>query len=237
MKKRLLLSILFFVFAVKLLEAQDITIKGTVLAEEDNQPLSDVTILVKGTNIGTITDEKGHFKLDVPVSATILVISYVGYELQEIQIAKNVKVYMKKEAALIDEVIVVAYGTQKKNALTGAVSALRSEEFEGRPLSNPIAALEGNISGVQMAGGSGKPGTVPDIRIRGFSSVNASNAPIYVVDGAIFNRSTGDLNVNDIESISILKDAASASLYGSSAGNGVVLITTKKPKKMATQFI
>ncbi|GKI22457.1 SusC/RagA family TonB-linked outer membrane protein [Odoribacter laneus] len=231
MKKRLLLSILFFVFAVKLLEAQDITIKGTVLAEEDNQPLSDVTILVKGTNIGTITDEKGHFKLDVPVSATILVISYVGYELQEIQIAKNVKVYMKKEAALIDEVVVVAYGTQKKNALTGAVSALRSEEFEGRPLSNPIAALEGNISGVQMAGGSGKPGTVPDIRIRGFSSVNASNAPIYVVDGAIFNRSTGDLNVNDIESISILKDAASASLYGSSAGNGVVLITTKKAKK------
>lgn len=101
MKKRLLLSILFFVFAVKLLEAQDITIKGTVLAEEDNQPLSDVTILVKGTNIGTITDEKGHFKLDVPVSATILVISYVGYELQEIQIAKNVKVYNEKRGCII----------------------------------------------------------------------------------------------------------------------------------------
>lgn len=231
MKKRLLLSILFFVFAIKLLTAQNNTIKGIVLDEENNQPLPDVTILVKGTNIGTTTDVKGHFKLDVPVSVTTLVISYVGYELQELRVEGNMQVYMKKEAALIEEVVVVAYGTQKKNALTGAVSALRSDEFETRPLSNPISALEGNVPGIQMAGATGKPGTVPDIRIRGFSSVNASNAPIYVVDGAIFNRSTGDLNVNDIESISILKDAASASLYGSSAGNGVVLITTKKAKK------
>ena len=141
------------------------------------------------------------------------------------------RVVMQSDTELIDEVVVVAYGTQKKSSFTGAASTVGAKSIEKRAITNVTAALEGNASGVQVTAATGQPGESSSIRIRGFGSVNASNAPLYVVDGTIYNGSIGDINPADIESMTILKDAASTSLYGSSAGNGVILITTKKGKE------
>lgn len=144
------------------------------------------------------------------------------------------RVVMQSDTELIDEVVVVAYGTQK-NHLYRSCFHSRAKSIEKRAITNVTAALEGNASGVQVTAATGQPGESSSIRIRGFGSVNASNAPLYVVDGTIYNGSIGDINPADIESMTILKDAASTSLYGSSAGNGVILITTKKVKSQVEQ--
>lgn len=233
MKKRVLFTLASLFLWIGTAIAQNIRLTGVVLSEDDNEPIVGASILVKGTTIGTITDMDGRYSLsDVPASAKTLIISYVGMKTQELAIkaGSQQKVLLQANAEMIDDLIVVAYGTQKKSSFIGSASTVGSQSIEKRAISNVTAALEGNAPGVQVTAATGQPGESSSIRIRGFGSVNASNAPLYVVDGTIYNGEIGDINPADIESMSILKDAASTSLYGSSAGNGVILITTKKGK-------
>lgn len=232
MKKKLQVLLAILCLSVGMVTAQVSKVTGKVISEEDNEPVIGASVLVKGTTIGTITDAGGRYMItNVPAGSKTLVISYVGMESQEVSIKEGEQVIvLKSDAELIDEVVVVAYGTQKKSSFTGAASTVGTQTIEKRALTNVTAALEGNASGVQVTAATGQPGESASIRIRGFGSVNASNTPLYVVDGTIYNGSIGDINPADIESMTILKDAASTSLYGSSAGNGVILITTKKGK-------
>ena len=231
MMKRLSLTLASLFLFVGLALAQT-TVKGTVVTYEENEPIIGASIQVVGaTNVGTITDVNGQFTLQVPAGKNTLKITYVGMEPLEVAVTdKPLRIQLRNDAQNLDEVIVVAYGTAKKSSFTGSASTVNSQSIEKRPLTNVASALEGNATGIQVTSASGQPGESPSVRIRGFGSVNASNSPLYVVDGAIYNGSIGDLNPADIESITVLKDAASTSLYGSSAGNGVILITTKKGK-------
>ncbi len=232
MKDHLRMLLLFLCINIGVATAQVSKVSGIVLSAEDNEPIIGASVLVKGTTIGTITDIDGKYAIgDIPATAKTLVISYVGMETEEIPIrAGEQRVIMKSDSKALDEVIVVAYGTQKKSSFTGSASTVGAQTIEKRALTNVISALEGNTTGVQVTSGTGQPGESASLRIRGFGSVNASNNPLYVVDGTVFNGNISDINPTDIEAMTILKDAASTSLYGSSAGNGVVLITTKKGK-------
>ena len=208
--------------------AQTQRVTGTVISEEDGLPVIGASVLVKGTQVGTITDMDGKFVMtDVPSSAKLLVVSYVGMRTQEVAVAPTLRIVLKPATEMIDEVVVVAYGTQKRQSVVGAQSSVSSKDLEKRPITNVTSALSGAASGVQVTTSTGQPGESSTLRIRGFGSINASSAPLYVVDGAIYNGALGDIAPADIQSISILKDAASTALYGSSAGNGVILITTK----------
>lgn len=232
MKERLLMLLACFFLSVGIVCAQTSTVSGIVVSEDDNEPIIGASVLVKGTTIGTVTGMDGQYRIEgVPAGAKTLVISYVGMKTHEMPIRSGMqKIVLHSNSEMIDEVVVVAYGTQKKSSFTGAASTLGSQSIEKRAITNVTAALEGNASGVQVTAATGQPGESSSVRIRGFGSVNASNAPLYVVDGTIYNGSIGDINPADIESMTVLKDAASTSLYGSSAGNGVILITTKKGK-------
>ena len=228
MRKFLSLIVMLLVGITSLM-AQN-TVSGVVLSQEDNEPIIGAAVLVKGTSNGISTDIDGKFTLkNVPNSAT-LVVSYVGMTTVEVPASKAKTIYMSSDDQVIDEVVVVAYGTAKKSSFTGSASVVDAKKMEKRVISNAMNALEGNTSGVQVTSASGQPGSGASIRVRGFGSVNASSAPLYVVDGAVYNGEISDINPADIESMTILKDAASTSLYGSSAGNGVVLITTKAGK-------
>lgn len=224
--------LLMLMVSIGLAIAQNSKVHGIVLSTEDNEPIIGANVTVKGTTLGTITDIDGKYSIaNIPADAKTLTISFIGMETQEVDIKPGeIKTYLKPDQKQLDEVVVVAYGTQKKSSFTGSAAAVGAETISKRAITNATSALEGNATGVQVTSASGQPGSSSSIRIRGFGSVNASNAPLYVVDGAIYSGSIGDINPNDIESMTILKDAASTSLYGSSAGNGVVLITTKKAK-------
>ena len=209
------------------------TVKGTVVTYEENEPIIGATIQVVGAdNIGTITDVNGQFTLEVPAGKNTLKITYVGMEPLEVAVSsKPLRIQLRSDANSLDEVVVVAYGTQKKTSLTGAIQEVKSEEILLRPTSSVASALEGTVTGVQVNSTYGAPGQDPDIRIRGIGTVNGSSKPLYVIDGVPFGGNISDLNPQDIESMSVLKDAASAALYGNRASNGVILITTKKGKQ------
>lgn len=232
MKRKLQVLFAFLCLCIGMVTAQISKVTGKVISEDDNEPVIGASVLVKGTTIGTITDVEGRYTIsNLPAGAKTLVISYVGMQSQEVAIKSGQQtIVLKSDSELIDEVVVVAYGTQKKSSFTGSASTVGTQTIEKRALTNVTAALEGNATGVQVTAATGQPGESASVRIRGFGSVNASNTPLYVVDGTIYNGSIGDINPADIESMTILKDAASTSLYGSSAGNGVILITTKKGK-------
>ncbi len=201
-----------------------------VVKDANGEPVIGANVVEKGTTNGTITDLDGRFTLTVAEHA-ILQFSYVGMQTAEYASKANMDIVLQSDFQEVDEVIVVAYGTAKKSTFTGSASTVNAKDLAVRPVTNAATALEGSAPGIQVKGGSGQPGAAPAIRIRGFGSINASSAPLYVIDGAIYNESAfADINPADIESISVLKDAASTSLYGSSAGNGVVLVTTKKGK-------
>lgn len=210
--------------------AQTMKVTGTVVSSEDGEPIIGATVLVKGTTNGTITDVNGSFSLNADKNA-MLRISYVGMNSVDAPAQQRMRITLSSAAEQIDEVVVVAYGTAKKSSFTGSAAVVNAEALDKRVLTNAAQALEGQASGVQVTSSSGQPGSAPSIRIRGFGSINSSNAPLYVVDGTIYNGEISDINSNDIESMTVLKDAASTSLYGSSAGNGVILITTKTAKK------
>ena len=209
------------------------TVKGTVVTYEDNEPIIGASIQVVGAaNIGTITDANGQFSLQVPAGRKTLRITYVGMEPLEVAVTdKPIRIQLRNDANNLDEVVVVAYGTQKKTSLTGSIQEVKSEEILNRPTSSVASALEGMVTGVQVNSTYGVPGEDPSIRIRGIGTVNGSSSPLYIIDGVPFGGNISDLNPQDIESMSVLKDAASAALYGNRASNGVILITTKKGKQ------
>lgn len=212
--------------------AQTSTYHGTVVDAATNEPLIGATVMPIGGGQGTATDADGKFSVTVPSKVSQAKVSYVGYKDQVVVLRNNMVVYLSTTAANLEDVVVVAYGTANKESLTGSVAVVGSKEIEDRPVTSVTAALEGNAPGVQVNNTTTQPGQSPDIRIRGFSSINGSNSPLYVVDGTIYDGSIAALNPQDIESMSILKDAASCALYGNRGANGVILITTKKAKNI-----
>ena len=190
-----------------------------------------LSIQAAGTNVGVVTDLDGKFSLTMPKGKTVLRVSYVGMETVEVVGKRNMRIALKHENTDLDEIVVVAYGTAKRQSITGSVSVVGEEKIKDRITTSVTAALEGSAPGIQVNNTYGEPGSAPTIRIRGIGSlVGTAQSPLYVVDGVVFDGNISELNPNDIESMSVLKDAASAALYGNRAANGVILITTKKGK-------
>ena len=196
---------------------------GTVV-DEMGEPMIGVAVVELGTTNGTVTDLDGNFDLAVKSGAT-LQFSFVGYTTKNMKAATGMKITLEEDNKLLEETVVIGYGVQKKSSLTGAVSSVKSEDMEARTITDASQALQGKTAGVQLSGSAG-PGGQPTVRIRGIGS-NGSSDPLYVIDGRIA-RSIRGIDPNDIESMEVLKDGASAAIYGASAGNGVILITTKK---------
>ena len=206
------------------------TVSGVVISSEDGLPIAGASVKILGTSKGVVTDVNGKYSISVPSESSRLEISYVGMISRIVKSGQNVRTELDIDAAGLEEVVVVAYGTQKKTSLTGAIQSVKSEAIEMRPTSSVTTALEGTVAGVQVNSTYGAPGSDPSIHIRGVGTVNGSSSPLYVLDGVPFGGNISDLNPADIESISVLKDAASAALYGNRASNGVILITSKKGK-------
>lgn len=226
----IILSLLFFCFPIL---AQNTTVSGTVTDASNSESLIGVNVVAKGTTIGTVTDFDGRYSLNVPTGTTLL-FTYIGYEAQEIAVRNQtvINVKMKSDALDLDEVVVVGT-TMRKSDLTGAVGSVSGKTLEEKPVTSINDALQGRVAGV-LINSAAKPGDVSSIKIRGINTIDGSTDPIYVVDGLVMDNSAGgfnSVNLNDVASIEILKDASSTALYGSRAANGVVLITTKKGKK------
>jgi TonB-linked SusC/RagA family outer membrane protein len=226
-----LLMVFVFLVTASGAWAQQI-VKGKI-TDEKGGPVGGATINVKASATGTVTDTAGLFYLKIPSEAKVLVISALGYAVKEIQVTDEPEYHITLTAEIdnMHEIVVVAYGTARKQSLTGAVATVSAASLEKRPLTNAIAALEGAAAGIQVNNTVGQPGAAPSVRIRGFASANNSNEPLYVIDGVIFGGSVADINPADIESISVLKDAASSALYGAKGSNGVIIMTTKKGSK------
>ena len=229
--KAIVTSFLMVLFLGGIATAQTINVKGNVTDKATGEPVSFASIQIKGTMQGASTDLDGNFSIDAPANAT-LIFSFVGYKTIEVAVAgqRNIKVVMESEAESLDDVVVVAYGTAKKESVTGAIATVKSDAIAKRPVSSVTDVLEGQTTGIMVNSTYGAPGEDASIRVRGFGSVNGSNTPLYVIDGVPFGGNVSDLNPRDIESITVLKDATSAALYGSRASNGVIMITTKRGK-------
>lgn len=229
MKKTLLLSLVMAIFTFA--QAQVVSLNGIVSDAKSGEPLIGVNVIVEGTEIGTITDLNGHFTLSVPKSGT-LKFSYVGYKTQEVKLAGQTTLPIKLSEAsdVLDDVVVVGYTVKKKSDVLGAVSKVNNEELTRVPAANIQQALQGRVAGVQISNQTGSPGANVSVRIRGEGSINSSNEPLYIVDGIPVEGALNTISPNDIDNITILKDASSAAIYGSRATNGVVLITTKSGK-------
>lgn len=243
MKKIALLLTLFSLFALQVVCAQSRLITGTVISSENGATLPGVSIVAKGTTIGAVTDIDGKFSINMPTDASTLVFSFIGMTTTEVNVVgkDKIKVELEPSKFSVDEVIVVAYGSTTKEAKTGAATQVKTAQLVETPVVSFDKALSGKVPGLMVTTAGGQPGSNSSIRIRGTSSVNAGNEPLYVIDG--IPVMTGDqsyasttsnalfsLNPSDIESITVLKDAAAASIYGSRAANGVILVTTKSGK-------
>ena len=233
MEKRLMTMLVGLFLLVGGVLAQT-KVSGTVVSQDDGQPVVGATVLVVGTSTGAVTNASGQFSLTVPAGKKTLRITYIGMEPLEVSARPNMRILLTSNNKALDEVIVVAYGTQKKSSFTGSAQSISAEDVELRPVTSVTKALEGNVTGVQMTSGSGQPGSSPNIRVRGFGSINASSAPLYVVDGIPYDGSLASLNPSDIESMTVLKDASSGALYGARGANGVVMITTKRGQEGKT---
>ena len=229
MKKRLMMVLVGMLLSIGTMLAQN-AIKGTVISSEDGQPVIGATVKVVGTNGGTVTDHNGQFSLSAKAGAQ-LEVSYVGMLTKKVKASANMKISLDADNQVLDEVMVVAYGTQKKSSFTGSAAVVGSDEIGKVQVTNAVDALKGKASGIQITTASGQPGKTPTIRIRGINSLNAENAPLIVVDGSPYGGSLNDINPVDVESMTVLKDAASTALYGARGGNGVILITTKSAKR------
>lgn len=231
---RIVLVVLVFQALFLPVLAQDIVVTGKVNAKT-GEPLTGATVSIKGTSVATTTDAGGKFSINVPNRKVRLVVSYVGMNNQELSIPESgdVVVQMEDVATLgLDEVVVVGYGTQKKKVVTGAISTVKAKDLENVPSNRIEQALQGRVSGVTIAQNNGQPGSASTIRVRGFTTFGeGGNNPLWVVDGVVVDQGgIGYLNQSDIESIDVLKDAASAAIYGTRAATGVILVTTKKGK-------
>lgn len=210
--------------------AEDIRVTGTV-TDQAGVPVIGAVVQIPGGTSGTMTDEAGTYAIEVPSDGTLYV-SIMGYVPQEIAVGgrSRIDIVLEEDTQELDEIIVVAFGTAKKEAFTGSAAVIKSDDISKRQQSNVAQSLAGKVAGVQIATSSGQPGSSPSVRIRGFSSLNAGNDPLWVVDGMPYSGDLNNINPNDIESITVLKDAASNALYGARGANGVVMVTTKKAK-------
>ena len=209
------------------------TISGTITDGEDGGALPGVNVVVKGSTVGTVTNIEGGYSLRVPADAQTLVFTSVGYTRQEVEIGNRttIDLDLAPDIKSLTEVVVVGYGTQDSRDVTAAIASVSAEDIEKIPVASGVQAIQGQVAGVDVMSGGGRPGQAPSIRIRGRRSISASNDPLYVIDGIPQTSSTAaifDINPQDIESMEILKDAASTSIYGSRGANGVILITTKR---------
>ncbi|MCR5819554.1 MAG: TonB-dependent receptor [Bacteroidaceae bacterium] len=205
-------------------------ITGTVFSEEDNEPLIGAKVSVVGTQSVTVTDNNGRFSIMVPKGYKNLTVSYVGMLPKSVSARDGVEIYLQDNSRALDEVMVVAYGTTKRSTFTGSAMEVKSEDITNHVSSSATNSLIGKVAGVQATGVSAGPGSSPTIRIRGFGSMEASTTPLYILDGVPMIADVVTINPNDIESISVLKDASATALYGSRAANGAVIITTKKAR-------
>ncbi len=208
--------------------AQTKVVSGTVVFAGDDEPLPGATILPVGGGHGTSTDLDGKFTLTVPTQVTKLKVSYVGMIEKIVDAGQNLTIKLDNSENNLDEVMVVAYGTAKKSAYTGSASVVKADQIEQRQVTNAVNALAGTVAGTQIIQTNGQPGSSPSVYIRGVGSLSASSQPLYVVDGMPFDGDIASLNTADIESMTVLKDAAAAALYGARGANGVIIITTKK---------
>lgn len=229
MKKIKLLIAALMLLVCSLAFAQNITVSGVVKDASTGETIPAAAVVVKGTTTGTQTQLDGSYSIAAPSNGT-LVISCVGYKTVEVAVGAAAihNISLEADSSFLDETIVVAYGTSTKATFTGSASVVKSEEIEKRQVSNVTQALSGSVAGVQTTSSNGQPGTGATIRIRGFGSINAGMTPLYVVDGVPYDGDIASINTQDIESISVLKDAAAAALYGARGANGVILIQTKK---------
>lgn len=213
---------------------QERTVSGVVTTEVDDAPLAGVTVMVKNTTRGQITDLNGRFSIQV-ADGEILVFRYIGFVSVEVPIEgqTTVNVGMREDLTRLDDVIVTAFGTINREEFVGSAVQISGRQFEQRSITSATQAVEGASAGVLISPGSGQPGSSPSIRVRGIGSVSSSNAPLLVVDGSIFSGELASINPNDIETITVLKDAASTSLYGSGAANGIIMITTKSGRSIS----
>ena len=227
MEKRLMtfIACLFLSIGMALAQTQ---VSGTVTSSEDGSPVIGASIKVVGTNTGTVTNIDGNFSLNVSANAK-LEVSYIGMVTKTVKAAKNMKIVLDTDNQSLDEVMVVAYGTAKKSAFTGSAAVVGSEELSKKVTTNVADALVGSVSGLQMRGSSGQPGASQgSINIRGIASMYAATDPLVIVDGAPYSASLSNIPTDDIESVTVLKDAASAALYGARGAAGVIIVTTKK---------
>ena len=224
---RTLLIIAMAIFVCALTHAQGVNVSGKVTSATDGEPITGASVVEKGTTRGTVTNIDGNFKLEVNSGAT-LVISYLGFKTIEVKATPTMNIALEENAKSLNEVVVTGYTTQRKADLTGAVSVVNVDELAKQNENNPIKALQGRVPGMNIAA-DGAPSGQATVRIRGVGTLN-DNDPLYIIDGVPTKAGMHELNGNDIESIQVLKDAASASIYGSRAANGVIIITTKKGK-------
>lgn len=248
MKEKVLCWVIFLFMSTAFSFAQTTTVSGIVISEENNEPVVGATVVVQGTTLGSVTDLDGKFTISkIPESSKWIKVTYVGMKPSLVSIKPTMKITMQSDAELLDEVMVVAYGSTKKSSFTGSAAMVKADAIKDLPTTSFQNALQGKVAGLQITSSTGQAGSAPSIRIRGNGSMNASNEPLYVIDGVPVvsgnvgqmsdyttnstNNVMNTLNTEDIESISVLKDAAASSLYGSRAANGVIVITTKKGKE------
>ena len=250
MKKiKLFFTAIMVLVTAALASAQSLTVTGTVFDADSGDPIPFASVRVNGTMIGAAAGADGTYSITVPSGNSVLIFSFVGYKTTEIAVEGRavVNCELAPDATALDDVVVVAYGSAKREAVTGSVTSVKGETLASAPVTSVDKALSGKLAGVQITAASGQPGAASQIRIRGNSSINASNTPLWVVDGIpvisggtseMTNTSNGiaTINPNDIESITVLKDAAAAAVYGSRAANGVILVTTKSGKAGKAQF-
>ena len=243
MKKRLtmLMAGLFLTLGVALAQTK---VTGVIVSQADNQPVVGASVLVVGTNVGTVSDANGRFTLTTPAGKNTLRITYIGMEPLEISASPNMRILLTDDETALGEVVVTGYGVTRKAAFTGSATTVNSKTIANKTDANPIKALEGTVPGLQLTNESGQPGAPATVFIRGRNSLNSSTQPLYVVDGVPYSSDAvgirsdegqevsplASLNANDIESVTVLKDATATSIYGARAANGVIVITTKKGK-------
>lgn len=229
--QRAVLCILLFAFAI-CISAQNLTLSGTV-TDTKGEVVIGASILVEGTNNGSITDLDGNFTIPNVSPDATLTVSYIGYKTQQIKVAGKTtfKITLTEDTEVLEEVVVVGYGVQRKSDLTGAVASVKtSEALKSTPTGNVSDALQGRMAGVSVLSGSGDPSQDNTIRVRGINSITAETGPLVVIDGFI-GGSLQSLNPSDIASIEVLKDASATAVYGSRGANGVILVSTKNPEK------
>ncbi len=209
--------------------AQSVKVTGIVSDASNGEPMPFASVVLKGTSTGTMTDLNGSYSITVPSDGT-LVFSSIGYTTQEVAVGGRgtINITLSPDAEGLEDVLVVAYGTAKKESFTGSAQTIKSEQIEKRTVANVTKALDGLAAGILTTSGSGQPGAGATVRIRGYGSINASSNPLYVVDGVPYDGNINALNTNDIESMTVIKDASAGALYGARGANGVVIVTTKR---------